>query len=175
MIHLYTGDGKGKTTAAIGMCVRAAGRGFRVCFAQFMKGNDTGELYVLKNLPGVTILRSEISFGFYSTLSPQDKAKLTDIHNHILDELLNGVRDGAYDMVILDEVTYPVKWRLLDRGKMGQLLNAGKGDGTDEVELVLTGRDAEDFMKITADYITEMECIRHPYARGIIAREGIEY
>ena len=95
--------------------------------------------------------------------------------NHILDELLNGVRDGAYDMVILDEVTYPVKWRLLDRGKMGQLLNAGKGDGTDEVELVLTGRDAEDFMKITADYITEMECIRHPYARGIIAREGIEY
>lgn len=175
MIHLYTGEGKGKTTAAIGLCVRAAGRGFRVCFAQFMKGNDTGELYVLKNLPGVTILRSEKNFGFYSTLTPQDKEELTDIHNHILDELLQGVQDKAYDMIILDEVTYPVKWRLLDREKIRRLLNAGKGEGTEGIELVLTGRDAEDFMKIKADYITQMGCIRHPYARGIIAREGIEY
>ncbi|NBI89769.1 cob(I)yrinic acid a,c-diamide adenosyltransferase [Lachnospiraceae bacterium] len=175
MIHLYTGEGKGKTTAAIGMCVRAAGRGFRVCFAQFMKGNDTGELYVLKNLPGVTVLRSEKKFGFYSTLSAQDKAELTDIHNHILDELLNAVNEGVYDMVILDEVTYPVKWRLLDKEKIRWLMNAGKGGEGGGIELVLTGRGAEDFMKVRADYITEMGCIRHPYTRGLIAREGIEY
>lgn len=175
MIHLYTGEGKGKTTASIGMCMRAAGRGMRVCFAQFMKGNDTGELYALKNLPGITVLRSEKKFGFYSALSEEDKAELTDIHNHILDELLDAVKEGAYDMVVLDEVTYPVKWRLADKRKIRQLLNAGKREGEGGIELVLTGRGAEDFMINSADYITKMECIRHPYTRGIITREGIEY
>ncbi len=65
MIHLYTGEGKGKTTAAIGLCIRATGRNFHVCFSQFMKGNDTGELHVLKNIPNITIFRSEKNFPFY--------------------------------------------------------------------------------------------------------------
>ena len=74
MLHLYTGEGKGKTTAAIGLSVRAAGRGFSVYFTQFMKGNDTGELYILKRLPEVKILRSEKNFGFFKRMSEEDKA-----------------------------------------------------------------------------------------------------
>lgn len=73
MIHLYTGEGKGKTTAAIGLCIRAAGRGHCVCFSQFMKGNDTGELYVLESLPNVEILRSGKNYGFYASMSEADK------------------------------------------------------------------------------------------------------
>ena len=95
MIHLYTGEGKGKTTAAIGLCIRAAGRGHCVCFSQFMKGNDTGELYVLESLPNVEILRSGKNYGFYASMSEADKEELTEVHNSILDSLLEKAGSGA--------------------------------------------------------------------------------
>lgn len=175
MIHLYTGEGKGKTTAAAGLCLRAAGQDFRVCFAQFMKGNDTGELHVLCALPNVEILRSEKNFGFYSAMSEADKRELTDIHNRILDRLLEYAGSGSCSMIILDEVTYPVKWDLLDLEKLRRLLEFGRAGEEQETEIVLTGRDAGDFLVSVADYITEMKCVRHPYEKGITARRGIEY
>ncbi len=175
MIHLYTGEGKGKTTAAIGLCVRAVGRGYAVCFSQFMKGNDTGELYVLENLPGVEILRSRKNYGFYASMSEADKKELTKVHNDILDRLLEKAGSGACRMIVMDELTYPVKWGLLDMEKLEKLLEMGKKGSAAEVELVITGRDAKDILKNAADYITQMECVRHPYEKGIAAREGIEY
>lgn len=193
MIHLYTGSGKGKTTAAIGQAVRAAGRDFRVVFAQFMKGSDTGELYVLKEMPSVMILRSEKNFGFYSQMSDADKAELREIHNEILNQILKAVEEGGCDLVVLDEITYPVKWGLLDKEKLDMLLalagerepgertsvyaGAGKalaGPGR-SVEIVMTGRDAAEFLWEKADYITEMRALRHPYEKGVTARRGIEY
>lgn len=175
MIHLYTGDGKGKTTAAIGLCMRAAGWNRQVCFAQFMKGNDTGELHVLKNLPEVTILRSEKNFGFYSSMSESDKEELTEMHNCILDRILELVESGNCQLVILDEITYPVNWGLLDREKLKRLLMFGQQGTDQEIELVLTGRSAETFLSDRADYITEMKCVRHPYKKGTEARKGIEF
>lgn len=175
MIHLYTGEGKGKTTAAAGLCIRAAGQGFRVCFAQFMKGNDTGELHVLRNLPNVTILRSENNFGFYGSMSEADKVELTEIHNRILDRLLADAESGTWHMIVMDEVTYPVKWGLMDEKKLRRLLEFGKEDRDHEVEIVLTGRDAGEFLEDSADYITRLECVRHPYDRGVKARKGIEF
>lgn len=175
MIHLYTGEGKGKTTAAIGLCVRAAGRGLTVCFSQFMKGNDTGELYVLKDLPGVEILRSHKDFGFYSSMSESDKEELTRIHDRILDSLIERASGASCDLIVLDELTYPVKWGLLDRKKLEHLLSMGKTGASRETELVITGRDAADLLWDAADYITRMECERHPYEKGIAARRGIEF
>lgn len=183
MIHLYTGDGKGKTTAAVGLTIRAAGRGMRICFAQFMKGGDSGELYVLRKLSQVNILRSQKEFGFYNTLSEAEKHELTDIHNGILDSLLVLVEKGSCDMIVLDELTYPIKWDLLDRGRLERLFNfaqagpapGGAGDTESVPELVITGRDPEDFLLKWADYITSMECVRHPYDKGVQARIGIEY
>ena len=105
MLHLYTGEGKGKTTAAIGLSVRAAGRGFSVYFTQFMKGNDTGELYILKRLPEVKILRSEKNFGFFKRMSEEDKAELTAVHNRILEEVLESVGKEENQLIILDELT----------------------------------------------------------------------
>lgn len=175
MIHLYTGEGKGKTTAAIGLCIRAVGRGLPVCFSQFMKGNDTGELHVLRELPGVEILRSNKNFGFYASMSEADKEELTAIHNGILDRLLERAGSGAYRMIVMDELTYPVKWGLLDGDKLQTLLDMGKMDSPQKTEIVITGRDAAGFLRDAADYITRMESERHPYEQGIPAREGIEF
>lgn len=175
MIHLYTGEGKGKTTAAIGLCVRASGWEYPVCFAQFMKGNDTGELHILRELRNVKILRSEKNFGFYHSMSEADKAELTRIHNRILDSLLTIAESGACRMMILDEVTYPVKWGLIDMVKLKQLMDYGKENSGEELELVLTGRDAGEGLRSMADYVTEMGCVRHPYEKGIMARKGIEF
>lgn len=170
MIHLYTGDGKGKTTAAVGLCVRAAGAGLNVIFSQFMKGNDTGELHVLEKIPNVRILRSSRQFGFYKTLSDLEKAELTRIHNALLDQIWEAVQKRECDMVILDEITYPVNWRLLDISKVERLLKAPV-----PLELVLTGRDPAEFLMDCADYVTEMRAVRHPFKKGIMARRGIEY
>lgn len=171
MIHLYTGDGKGKTTAAIGLAVRAAGRGMSVIFAQFMKGGDTGELHSLAQLEQVQICRSPKDFGFYSSMNIQDKQELTAIHNKLLGTLLDAAESGSCKMIVLDEITYPVKWGLLDEEKLRALLAYSDAD----VELVLTGRDAADFLTDAADYITQMRCERHPYEKGVPARRGIEF
>lgn len=169
MIHLYTGDGKGKTTAAIGLAVRAAGSGMSVMFAQFMKGNDTGELHSLGKLENVQIVRSERNFGFYSSMSDADKRELTGIHNRILDRLVAAAQSHACQLLVLDEITYPVKWELLDIEKLKALLSCR------DVELVCTGRDAARFLQDAADYITEMRCVRHPFDKGVAARRGVEY
>lgn len=207
MIHLYTGNGKGKTTAAVGLAVRAAGRNKKVIFAQFMKGNETGEIYLLEKLPLVTILRSEKNFGFYKSMSEMDKEELTNIHNLLMDEILIKMVNQECDVLILDEITYPVKWNLLDRNKLNFILQCAKPipekkeqkckdseAGTlqskadslkqdsnnkiidmKEIEIIMTGRDAADFMYDEADYITSMECVRHPYEKGVKARKGIEF
>lgn len=171
MIQLYTGEGKGKTTAALGQAVRAAGCGKHVIFAQFMKGNDTGELHILSRIETIRMIRSEKNFGFYSTLSEEDKEELTKIHNRIMDELLKAAEEKSCDMIVLDEITYPVKWKLLDVEKVKKLL----AFSDISMELVFTGRDPAGFLEDSADYITEMQCIRHPYHKGLKARKGIEY
>lgn len=186
MIQLYTGEGKGKTTAAIGQAVRAAGNGYPVVFAQFMKGNDSGELHVLENLPNVKILRSNKNFGFYSTMTEAEKQEITEIHNQILDELLETMKKKQVFLAVLDEVTYPINWGLLDIEKLEEVLRYGREVSwqipsrtecalSNYLELVLTGREAADFLAESADYITEMKCVRHPYQMGITARKGIEY
>ena len=170
MIHLYTGNGKGKTSAAIGLAVRAAGRGQRICFSQFMKGSDSGELYAMRCLPQIEILRSEKDYGFYSSMSEQDKKELTEVHNRILRALLLAAEEGRCHVIVLDESSYPVNWGLLDISLLKNLLSFA-----DRIEIVLTGRDPADFLTECADYLTEMQNRRHPYEKGTRARKGIEF
>lgn len=199
MIQLYTGDGKGKTTAAVGQAVRAAGSGYRVIFCQFMKGGESGELEVLKELPQVEIYRCEREFPFFNAMTDRDKEEITEIHNEIIRNIirrLDGLNNtgnistngsgAAGLMVVLDEITYPLNWGLIDVslfkdlvGKMKALYNGRSGDSGEEslsrIELVLTGREPDRFILENADYITEMKKLRHPFDRGIQARKGIEY
>lgn len=199
MIQLYTGDGKGKTTAAVGQAVRAAGSGYRVIFCQFMKGGETGELEVLKELSQVEIYRCEREFPFFNAMTDRDKEEITEIHNAIIRNIIrrfDGLNNtgnisvngsGAVGlMVVLDEITYPLNWGLIDVslfkdlvGKMKALYNGRSGDSGEEslsrIELVLTGREPDRFILENADYITEMKKLRHPFDWGIQARKGIEY
>lgn len=199
MIQLYTGDGKGKTTAAVGQAVRAVGSGYRVMFCQFMKGGESGELEVLKELSQVEIYRCEREFPFFNAMTDRDKEEITEIHNAIIRNIIrrfDGLNNtgnisvngsGAVGlMVVLDEITYPLNWGLIDVslfkdlvGKMKTLYNGRSGDSGEEslsrIELVLTGREPDRFILENADYITEMKKLRHPFDWGIQARKGIEY
>jgi len=171
LIHIYTGDGKGKTTAALGLALRAAGRGKRVLFVQFLKGSQTGELLSLKKLPNVTVLRPENDYGFYFQLSDAQKAALCKEHERLLNAAFDAATLGTCDLLILDEVIPAYTLGALDRIKLLELVS----HKPEELELVLTGRDAPEELLQYADYITEMRCIRHPYEKGLPAREGVEY
>lgn len=171
LIHVYCGEGKGKTTAAVGQAVRAAGAGKQVLFTQFMKGGKTGELKSFQSIENITVLRSEKKFPFFSKMTVEQKTEQTYIHNQILDTMIEAVQKGIYDLVILDEITYPYHWRLIDCEKLQTFFHLAKG----KTEIVCTGRNPDTFFLECADYITEMKCVRHPFERGVKAREGIEY
>lgn len=188
MIQLYCGDGKGKTTAAVGASVRAAGNDRNVIFAQFMKGRQTGELGILNELSRVKVLRSDEDFGFFSGMSGEQKRELTGIHNRMLEEIDDLIRSDRADFVILDEITHAVRYGLVDTQRLGQILAYGKektaGDTPRKIaeagverncEIILTGREPSEELLAYSDYISEIRCVRHPYTQGVAARPGIEY
>lgn len=170
MIHLYFGNGKGKTTAAVGMAVRAAGNGKNVVFVQFMKGADTGEIGILRNTNGISVLRSTEDFGFFSSMGEDEKFRLKEIHNGLIRE---GVRMAAGEngFLVLDEITHAVNFGLIDENIVFEALKLSDG-GT---EVVMTGRDPNGFMLECADYISEIKKVKHPFDKGIGARKGVEF
>lgn len=172
LTHLYYGNGKGKTTAAIGLCIRAAGNKKRVLFAQFMKDDTSGEISVLKEMPEISILHGDIPKGFYSKLDPGAKKVFAMEQKKLLEKVIEEIghmKEGG--LVVLDEITYAYNWELIDRGKLEDLLEH-RPDG---IELVMTGRNPEPALVKAADYITEMKCEKHPFEKGIAARKGIEF
>ena len=168
LIHLYCGDGKGKTTTSIGLTVRAAGSGMKVAFVQFMKGGETSELGMLKLLPNVSVFRSNEDFGFFSTMSEEDKKRLTEKHNTLLDEAIQYIQTEG--MLVLDEVTHALNFQLIDSEKFQKFLR----NKPKQVELVMTGRNPKDYLIAAADYVSEIRKIKHPFDNGIAARKGIE-
>ncbi len=171
MIHVYHGDGKGKTTAAIGLSIRAAGSGKRVVFAQFLKGSDTSELSILMKIENIEVCRNEKDFGFLFQMTEEEKKELVKMHNQTLRHVIQLVKEKKVDMVVLDEITYPYEDKLLDCKALEQFIET-LGE---EVELVLTGRNPTAFFLDKADYITNMTCVRHPFEKNQPARKGIEF
>lgn len=172
LLHIYTGDGKGKTTAALGLALRAAGRGRKVLFIQFLKGGDTGELHALARIPNITVLRLQTNHGFYHTLPEAEKCAVKREHDALLQTARQKLASGACDMLILDEVIAAYRLGALDRALADELI-LHKPQTT--AELVLTGRDAPDAFVQAADYVSEIRKIKHPYDENIPAREGVEY
>ena len=170
LIHLYCGDGKGKTTAAIGLAVRAAGSGMKVVILQFLKGRLVSELDSLKLIPGITILRNEEDLGFFSAMSEEDKQKAMSYHNDNLQRVLQMVEDRACDLLILDEICAAYRLGMVDKEIINQLIINKRED----LELVLTGRDPDKLFLEYADYVSEIKKIKHPYDKQINARVGIE-
>ena len=169
MIHVYCGDGKGKTTAALGLILRHVGAGGRAVLAQFLKSAPTGELAALDQL-GVPVYRNDLPHGFFPNMSDAMKTSVLEMHNRTLAEVTHLARTGACSLLVLDELNAALSLGLIDREAVLSLLNDHS-----EAELVITGRDPCSEVLERADYITEMTLVKHPYEKGVKARKGIEY
>ncbi|MBQ8927445.1 MAG: cob(I)yrinic acid a,c-diamide adenosyltransferase [Oscillospiraceae bacterium] len=171
LLHLYCGDGKGKTTAAVGLAVRAAGAGLHVLFVQFLKGRDSGEVGMLRQLPGIEVLRCDRDYGFTFSMTPEDRAAITRCHDGMLRLVHERMASGETELVVLDEFCAAYRAMLFDIPLAEDLvLHRPAG-----VEMVLTGRDPAEKFRRAADYLSEIRALAHPYERGIPARRGIEY
>ena len=168
LVQVFTGDGKGKTSAAIGAVVRASGHGLRVYIGFFMKGYPSGERNILSQLPDVT-MESFGAGGFVgrTNIKPEDKEQA----KRGLAAARKAMLSGNYDLVVLDELNLAVARNLVELDEVLKLI----ADRPQGVELILTGRQADSKLIKSADLVTEMLKIKHPYDNGVTAREGIEY
>ncbi|MCK4482848.1 cob(I)yrinic acid a,c-diamide adenosyltransferase [Candidatus Bathyarchaeota archaeon] len=169
LVQVYTGNGKGKTSAAFGLALRAIGRGLKVYVIQFIKGGfDYGELYIVDKLPNIKL--KAFGRGRFVTEKPPGK-KDVELAQEALALAEEVVRSGEYDIVILDEVNVALNLKLIS---LEEVLESIKNKPK-HVELVLTGRYAPSEIIQIADLVTEMQEIKHPYKKGYQARKGIEY
>jgi len=175
LVQIYTGDGKGKTTAAFGLAVRAAGRGGKVLIYQFLKPTslELGErIAIEKSGLGITVDCLNTSWDMFKSLEDGDMFAKTGIAiSHELERISRLAEDKVYDCIILDEIVFCVARGLAKIEDIRKLI-AGR-DGS--VEIVMTGRGASDELIELADLVTEMKNIKHPFDKGIYARKGIEY
>ena len=158
-IHMYYGDGKGKTTAAVGQAVRAAGYGLQVLFFQFLKDNSSNERKILEAVPGITCLPGRDQVKFVSRMNGDEKAELRHYNNK------------ALDVLVLDEALCAIHLNVLSEEKIRSFLEH-KPRG---LEVILTGHEVSQDMLDLADYATMMMKVKHPYDRKVMAREGIEF
>jgi cob(I)alamin adenosyltransferase len=172
LIHIYTGDGKGKTTAALGLGLRAAGRGFKVLLVQFLKGRDTGELAVLQRLGlEFVVRRNPESKKFIKDLTLEERRAVQTAVAALWKEAVAAALHGDCDLLILDEIMAAVHSCLVSLDAVETFLQQ-KPPG---LEVVLTGRNAPRQLVKLADYVSEVKAVKHPYEQGISARKGIEY
>ncbi|MDO5519288.1 MAG: cob(I)yrinic acid a,c-diamide adenosyltransferase [bacterium] len=171
MVHIYHGDGKGKTTAAMGLAVRAAGVGNLVSVVQFLKGNPTGELEILSRIPEVTILRNEVNHKFTFQMTEEEKQELAVMHNLNLMQAIDKINRKECDTLILDELLDVYNMDLIDKNMVRTLLEMRPK----ELEIVMTGRNPDEYLISQADYITNMKKEKHPFDKGLPARRGVEF
>ena len=169
LVQVFTGNGKGKTTAALGTILRAAGHGLRIFIVFFMKGDyDYGEFSTLSRLPHVDVA----SFGFRHLTDPANiKPEEVEQARLALSAAREAVLSGNYDLVVLDEVNVALGFKLIELDEVVKLIK----DKPPDVELILTGRYADTRLIEMADLVTEMVKVKHPFDKGIKARRGIEY
>lgn len=170
LIHIYCGDGKGKTTAAVGQVVRGAGYGYRSLVYQFMKNNSSSERKILSAIPEITCLNGPDEVKFSFRMTEEEKLQCRKENDQCLAELGRLIREKHYDIVFLDEAVYAVRSGLLGEEALLSFME-GKPENT---ELLLTGNPPTERMIALADYVTELRKVKHPFDRGQAARNGIE-
>ena len=166
MIQLYCGDGKGKTNAAVGECVRSLSYGKKVMFAQFLKDSSSGEVKMLKKL-GAEILCADKHYGFWNELSPCEQKDLRENHNKNIAYIKSHMPE--FDMIVLDEICAAKNLGAICTDDVKYIIENYTG------ELILTGREPCEFFIEKADYISEICVKKHPFDKGIMARKGIEW
>ena len=169
LVQIFTGDGKGKTSAALGVVLRALGQGLRVYIAYFMKGDyPCSECNILVKLPNVTVASSgQKGFVDRENIKPEERERAKQALAAAREVMLS----GSYDLVVLDEVNLAAAWKLVELDEVIKLI----GDRPKNVDLILTGRQADAKLIKVADLVTEMLKIKHLHDEGIMARRGIDY
>jgi len=170
LVHIYTGNGKGKTTAALGLSLRAVGRGFKVCFIQFLKGRmklGDGAFLALKRIRNFEHASYGTGKFVIGKPSRRDFQEASRAFEHAKDAIMK----GKYEVVVLDEITHAVNLGLIDIDEVIKLIQRKPS----MVEIVLTGRAADKRLIDIADLVTEMREVKHPFSHGVRAREGIEF
>lgn len=170
LIHIYTGTGKGKTTAAAGLSMRFAGSGGKVLFTQFLKNDDSSELLIMKQIENIIFLPSNGYFGFTRSMTQKVRESARQHYNNYFTEILGEVSCNNYGLLVLDEIIAADNAGLLAHDRLiGFLKNK-----PDNLEVVLTGRSPSEDLQDMADYISDIVKVKHPFDKGIPARTGIE-
>ena len=168
LVHIYCGDGKGKTTTSVGLTVRAAGSGKKVLFYQFLKNNSSSERSILEKQPGINVVSGKELQKFTFQMNEEELKELRDYNNEMLDKLFEMAKD--YDMLVLDESVYSIDKDLLDEAKLIEHLEKKPF----ALEVVLSGRNPSERLIDHADYVSEIRKVKHPFDQGISSRIGIE-
>lgn len=172
LVHIYTGNGKGKTTAAVGLGIRAYGNGFKVLMVQFLKGAPTGELKVLENLePDFTLHRGKQVKGFVWNMTEEQREETRLSTVEAFKYAFDAAMNGSCDMIILDELMGCISNKFIPAEEVAKLIR----NKPEKLEIVMTGRNAPRDLIELADYVSEVGCIKHPMEKGISARKGIEF
>ncbi|MCD6551090.1 cob(I)yrinic acid a,c-diamide adenosyltransferase [Thermotoga sp.] len=166
-VQVYTGDGKGKTTAALGLSIRAACAGLRVFIGQFLKGTPTSELKIGEFFPNIEIAQ----YGTPEFVVEKPSKKQIKRAKEGLEDARKKLVSGRYNVVVLDELCVAIHLGFFSREEIEELLNARP----EHVELVITGRYAPEWLIEKADLVTEMKEVKHYYKKGVPARKGIEF
>ena len=169
-IHIYCGDGKGKTSAALGLAVRAAGRGKKVLIVRFLKNENSGEVPALRKIPGITVTPCNREFGFVFRMNEEKRAEAASYYRQMFEQACREAEEGEYDILILDEIMAACNYEMVPEADLTAFLK----DRPPRLEVVLTGREPSGRLLDLADYVSEIRMRKHPFERGIPAREGIE-
>jgi cob(I)yrinic acid a,c-diamide adenosyltransferase len=171
LIHIYTGDGKGKTTAAIGLAVRTAGSGGKVLFSQFLKDGSSSEIKLLNKIDNINCISYKHKIKFIKDMSSEEFDSALKHNACYFDEIREEAVKNNYSLFIMDEFIAAYNFGLIDKAKAMEFLETKPS----WLEVVLTGRDAPAKICNIADYISEIKKIKHPFDIGVYARKGIEY
>jgi cob(I)alamin adenosyltransferase len=171
LVHIYTGNGKGKTTASIGLGIRAYGRGFKVLMVQFLKGEETGETKTFEKLaPDFMVHRGKVIKKFTWQMTKEELAEFKENQQEVFNYAVEAAASGKWDLLILDEILGAVSCNIIS---LEDTINLVKSK-PDKLELVLTGRNAPGELVDLADYVSDIHAVKHPMEKGVPARKGIE-
>ena len=171
MLHIYHGNGKGKTTSVVGLAVRYAGAGGKVLFMQFLKNGTSSEIHLLKKIDGIIVSCCESCNKFTFQMNEDEKNAVIQEHNKMLDKAKAFIEENSECLVVMDEFLDAYNKNMLDTVKADKILLLIP----DSAEVAVTGRSPHEKFIEKADYISHIKAEKHPYEKGIPARKGIEY
>ena len=169
LIHIYCGDGKGKTTACVGLTVRAAGAGKKVVFTQFFKDGSSSEVKILSQIPNIQTIHCKVHHGLYFRRSDEQKARASEDYTKLFRDAVAAARDA--DLLVMDELVSTCNHNTVSEQEVIEFLK----NKPENLEVVITGREPSEALRDCADYISEMRKVKHPFDKGTPARKGIEF